>query len=322
MNNGRLRILIVHSTGITQERVAMLQRQRSPVEFIAVSDTKKEIFDALEGVNAMIGCPRSFFGAELLQKASPSLQWVHVNGAGCEEFLIPELIQSTIVLTNGRVIQGPEVADHALALLLTLTRNIHYVLRGSTEGMPRPLELRGKIATVVGVGGIGMLIAERLRACGMRVWGIDDQYVPMIQAIEQQYLPSAWEHALSQSEVVVNATPVTPRTRKMFGQREFMAMKRSCFFVNVSRGVIVDTEALVQALRTGTIAAAGLDVTDPEPLSADHPLRVMPNVVITPHIAGPSDHNRERSLVLIEQNIERFISGQPLLNIVDKQLHY
>jgi phosphoglycerate dehydrogenase-like enzyme len=128
--------------------------------------------------------------------------------------------------------------------------------------------------------------------------------------------------ALAKSDVVVMAAPVTDASRKMMGREEFKAMKQGSIFVAVSRGVPTETEALVEALESGHLAAAGLDVTDPEPLADDHPLRTMPNVVITPHIAGPSDHNRERSLTLLKANTAQFVAGRPLYNIVDKKLGY
>ena len=210
-------------------------------DIVTVADTEKEIRESLDGVNALIGCPRPLFNAELFQRAKGTLRWVHTGGAGCEEFFIPELVNSDIIFTNGRIIQGPELADHALALLLALTRGLHYVLRGEVHDMPRPLELRGKIAVVVGVGGVGMLVAERLHAFGMRVLGIDQEYMPMVRAVDEWYLPERLRQALPLADVIILCVPVTDKTRKMFGEKEFSAMKSSAYFVNVCRGVVVET---------------------------------------------------------------------------------
>lgn len=280
-------------------------------------DDPDAIRACISGVHALIGCPRACFNAELLQRARPTLRWIHVPGAGCEEFLIPELVATDVILTAGRIIQGPSVADHALALLLALTRNLAYVLRGIANP-PRPIELRGKGALVVGLGGIGLLVAERLRAFGMRVIGVDPEVVPMLQAVDRVDPPERLYEALGAADIVVVTAPLTPATRRRFSAHEFAAMLPHAIFINVARGRIVDTEALTDALRCGRIRAAGLDVTDPEPLPDDHPLRSMSNVVITPHIAGPSDGNRERSTALIVRNIERYAQGLPLLNVVDK----
>ncbi|MBI4135777.1 D-2-hydroxyacid dehydrogenase [Candidatus Uhrbacteria bacterium] len=316
------KILVVSSTGLPKAKIEELRAEVPGADIIVAEDTAQSIQANLDGLQALIGCPRPLFNAALLAKAQRTLRWIHVGGAGCEEFFIPELVESEVVLTNGRIIQGPEVADHALALLLTLTRNIQYVLRGMVKDMPRPIELRGKNAVVVGVGGVGMLVAERLHAFGMTVSGVDQEYIPMIRAIDRWYLPERLAEALSLADVAILCVPVTENTRKLFGKKEFSVMKESAYFINVCRGAVVDTEALTEALAQGKMKAAGLDVTDPEPLSENHPLRNMQNVVMTPHRAGLSDNNRDRGFELIKQNIERFIKGAPLINVVNKKMRY
>jgi len=317
------RILLITSTGFTPDRVDEIRDAVPDADYVTAPDALAAMEAAIPGANALIGCPRWAFSGELLRRAGESLKWVHVGGAGCDEFLIPEFVASDIVLTNGRIIQGPEVADHALALLLALTRNLHLVLRGKSEGpMPRPLELRGKTAVVVGLGGIGMLVAERAAAFGMRVIGVNPDYVPMLSLFERVVPPERLLAVLPEADAVIVAAPHTPASRHMLGRAAFEAMKDSAYFIAVSRGQLVDTEALTRALSEGAIAAAGLDVTEPEPLAQDHPLRAMENVVITPHIAGLSEHNRGRSFELIVANVERFVQGLPLYNVVDKALGY
>lgn len=321
MSNAR-RIVIVSSAGLPKEKLAELHRAVPEANLIITDDTADSLYPAIKGAEALIGCPRPLFNAELFERGRETLRWIHVGGAGCEEFFIPELVESDVILTNGRVIQGPEVADHALALLLALTRNLHFAMRGITKEAPRPVELLRKTAAVIGVGGVGMLVAERLHAFGMCVLGVDEQYMPMIRAVTQWYLPERLHEVLAVADVVVLCVPVTDKTRGMFGREEFSVMRPSAYFINVCRGVVVDTDALTTALQQDAMRAAGLDVTDPEPLPADHPLRSMGNVIVTPHRAGLSDNNRERSFELIKQNIERFVRGQPLINVVDKKLGY
>ena len=317
------RIVLVTSTGMPVEWVEGVRTAAAGAEIITPRDNAEEISAAISGADALINCPRHLFTAELLRQAGNNLQWVHIGGAGIEEFLIPEFIESSITLTNGKILQGPSVADHAMALLLSITRNIHRVVRGQTvREMPRPLELRGKVMTVIGVGGIGMLIAERAHAFGMKVIGVSPDYVAMTSFIEDFLPPERLHEALEKSDVVVMAAPVTGASRKMMASAEFNSMKQDSIYVAVSRGVPTDTDALVEALQSGKLSAAGLDVTDPEPLPDDHPLRAMSNVVITPHIAGPSDHNRERSLALLKANAAQFVAGRPLHNVVDKKLGY
>ncbi len=208
-------------------------------------------------------------------------------------------------------------------LVLALMRNLHLVLRGRPASeVPRPLELYGKTAAVIGLGGIGLLIAEKLAAFKMRVVGIDEDRIPMVSAVDRLHHPSEGYGVLGDADAVLMSTPLTHRSYRCLNAEAISAMKRGAYFVNVSRGETVDTDALFEALQSGHLAGAGLDVTDPEPLAADHPLRKLDNVIITPHIAGPSDRNRERVRDLIRQNIQLFVADQPLCNVVDKKRGY
>ncbi len=318
----RPRILLVAAPAVREAMQAM------PADFpgadiAVVPDELEAITEAVTGAHGMIGCPRPLFSDDLLRRAGDSLKWIHVPGAGVEEFIIPALVDSDITLTNGRVIQGPEVADHALALTLALTRNLYLILAGKAAGpVPRPVELRGKTLIVLGVGGIGMLVAERAVAFGMTVIGVDPDYVPMSCVLERTVGPEEIRDVLPLGDVVIMAAPHAPDSDPLMGPGEFAAMKKGAYFVNVSRGRTVDTAALTEALRSGHLGGAGLDVTDPEPLPGDHPLRSLDNVVLTPHIAGLSEHNRARSLELIRKNIGRFIANRPLINVVNKELGY
>jgi phosphoglycerate dehydrogenase-like enzyme len=315
------KVLFVAAKSLAPDLVQDIRSRTTSVDLTVVADTLDDILGACGGMAGLINCPRNLFGDEVLDRASATLKWVHVGGAGCEEFIFPRLVESPIILTNGKIIQGPEVADHAVTLLLALARNLQLHIRGLGP-IPRPIELRGKAACVIGLGGIGLLIAERLRAFGMRVSGVTHGLAPMVSFVERVYSPEKYLDAVVEADTVLMAAPVTALTRKMMNRRAFANMKRGAYYVNVSRGATTDTEALIEALRSGHLAGAGLDVTDPEPLAADHPLRGMANVIITPHQAGLSDHNRRRGTDLIIENIERFGRGLPLINIVDKQLGF
>lgn len=307
-----------------QPQIDQIVNANPAAEILCADDNHAAIFDAVAGVDAVVGCPRNLMSASLLARAGNSLRWIHASGAGLEGFIFPELVNSGIILTNGKIIQGPEVADHALALLLALSRNLHYYIGGRAAApKPRPIELRGKTAVVIGGGGgIGLLIAERVAACGMDAIAVNDDYVHMTSFVRAQYTADRLLEALPLGDAVLMAAPHTSRSDRMMNTAAFAAMKPGAFFVNVSRGGPVDTDALVAALRDGRLGGAGLDVTEPEPLPEDHALRHMENVILTPHVAGPSDHNRQRSFELILRNVQRFVAGQPLLNIVDKLREY
>ena len=261
-------------------------------------------------------------------RAGRRLRWVQVGSAGVEAYVsVPELRDSPVVLTNAQIIQGPEIADHAFALLLSLTRDIKHFGERMGKGWERRsrlpmIELTGRTALVIGLGGIGTQVAQRAAAFGMRVLAVDLVDVPMHRDVAYVGKPDELDALLPEADVVFSCVPRTPRSEKMLGERQFEAMKKGAYVINVSRGAIVDTGALVAALRSGRLAGAGLDVTDPEPLPDDHPLWTMPNVVITPHVAGQSDRIGERRLKLFRDNVERFVTGRPLRNVVDKTLGY
>lgn len=319
----RARIVVVTSTGLSDAWVEELQADVPEVDIVTCADTAEAIHGVVPGAAALVACPRHAFSDALLAHAGPSLRWVHASGAGCEDFITPGLVASPVVLTNGRIIQGPEVADHAVALLLALARNLHLVLRGRPRrSQPRPIELRGKTALVLGIGGIGLLIAERLAAFGMRIVAVDPILKPMVSFVESVHVPESLHDLLPQADAILNATPLTRASERSLGAPQFALMKPSAIFINVSRGRVVDTEALVCALAAGRPGAAGLDVTEPEPLPDGHPLLAMDNVVVTHHTAGLSDHNRQRSWQLIATNIRRFARGQSLLNVVDKAMGF
>ena len=322
MNDIRPRIMIVHSTGLSMDKIDEIKEAAPNADYIIVEDTREAIFDEIAGVHALAGCPRPIFSDELVEKAGDQLKWVHVGGAGCEHFIIPSMINSNIVLTNGKIIQGPEVSDHAMALALALTRNIGLVIRGETKDMPRPIELRGKTAVVIAQGGIGALIAEKANAFGMKVYAVNPDYFPMMSFYEDVVSPEEMMEVLPLADLVFMAAAFTEKSKKMIGAEQFAVMKPTAYFINVSRGETVCTDSLLSALNEGRLKGAGLDVSDPEPLPVDHPLRSMKNVIITPHIAGPSDFNRERAFELLKKNVQKFVAGLPLLNVVNKSLGY
>ena len=184
------------------------------------------------------------------------------------------------------------------------------------------IELRGKTMLVVGLGGVGTQVAERAFAFGMRILAVDPKDIPYMRAVEYVGKPDELEELLPQADVVVNCAPHTPETDKMFGSHQFSIMKDDVYFINVSRGAIVDTDALTEALKSGKVRAAGLDVVDPEPLPNDHPLWSMSNVTITPHLATLTDDRIEKYQKAFNDNVARFLSGRVLRNIVDKQKRY
>jgi phosphoglycerate dehydrogenase-like enzyme len=298
-----------------------LQKVAPCVEFVACppADPMREIVDA----DALFGpiTPQLF-------RVARRLTWVHTYSAGEEGSQFPEFVNSTVVLTNTRIIQGPQVADHALALLLALTRSLSRVIAGRprAEWLPKhqykAIELQDKTAVVVGMGGVGLQIAHRAHAFGMTVLGIDPEDITTNQDVSRIVKPEVLDTVLPQADVVFVSAPLTRGTEGMFDLRRFQLMKQGVYFIAVSRGRLYSAEALVQALSEGRIAGAGVDVVEPEPLPSDHPLWRFDNVIITPHVGAISDHLMERQRELLKDNLARWVKGSPLRNVVDKRKGY
>ena len=317
----QLKILVA---GQNPETIADWQTASDKVKLMRVSSETAmgEIADA----DAYIGN----ISPELVE-AGKKLRWVQTLSAGVERVLHKSgsdaLANSDIVLTNNQIVQGPEIADHAMALLLAHTRFLPtYMQRQSEEnwqGRPYTLvELNGKNALVVGMGGIGLQIAIRAWAHGMNVVGVDPEDIAYLPYVDKIVKPDMLDSVIGDADVIFMAVPHTPASHKMVGPSQFDAMKQGAYFIAVSRGGTYDLNALVKALDSKKLAGAGVDVTDPEPLPKGHALWKMDNVIITPHIAGRSDMDRGRMLGIVKANIQRFADGMPLYNVVDKQKGY
>jgi D-2-hydroxyacid dehydrogenase (NADP+) len=300
-------------------------RQAAPslnIVFPTRDNLAKELVDA-DGVVG--GLSREQF------LSAKKLRWMQITSAGVENFLanIPELKDSPVTVTNMKIVQGVEIADHALALLLGLTRRLDVaVTNRATQTWPSlgqfgpPLELHGKTAVIFGVGGIGTQIAVRAKAFGMTVIGVDPKDIPYSPYLDRTVWPDRLDSVLPEADVVFISAPHTPRTEKAFQAAQFAKMKKGVLFIAVSRGKIYDAMALADALKSGQVAAAGLDVTDPEPLPKDHPLWKTGRVIITPHIAGRSDGEGPRYFEIYKENLTRFARGEPLRHTVDKAEGY
>ncbi len=285
------------------------------------ADLAKEIEDA----DAVVGVTLT---PEMFKRAR-QLKWLHISSAGVEAHgtqvgLFPALVDSNVVVTNAKNVYGPQIADHAFAFLLALTRklNVSIPLQHLEEwpaGRGGMFELNGKTAVVIGVGGIGSQIAQRANGFGMRVIGVDIRDLPTSNIVQRMVPPDMLDSVLPEADVVFVSVPHTAKSEGMMGAREFELMKQGSYFIAMSRGKIYDQQALVKALDSRRLAGVGLDVTDPEPLPKGNPLWKFPNVIITPHVSGGSDNLEARLTFLVKENIRRFGAGMPLLNVVDKK---
>lgn len=303
-------------------------RRIAPDLQIVSADGEEELLaasaDAEIAVMMGMGWLRGGFAA-YLQRA-PRLRWFHCSSAGVDPLLCPEFLASDVVMTCAKGTPvGPLLAEHAFALILSLTRGIAACARlnrwdGSSDGARRAYELGGKTLGIVGYGGVGKALAKRARAFDMDVIAVRRHPEP--GGPVEQWGTERFGEMLSRADIVVTTVPHTPETEGLFGAAAFARMKDSALLITIGRGQTVQTNALVDALNSGTIAGAGLDVVDPEPLPADHPLWRCPNTIITPHMAGNAPERAARNEALVLDNLRRYVAGQPLLSTVDKQLGY
>ena len=269
--------------------------------------------------------------AELLA-AAPHVSWVQIFSAGVERcFPSQKLSNGTVTLTNMQKMSSPVIAEHAIAMMLALTRNLPEFIDGKAQGdwkrgapfTDGMTSVSGKTMLVLGLGGIGTEIAKRGAALGMRVVATRNSSREGPDFVDYVGLSGEMSDLAKDAHVIVNALPLTPATQGLLDEDFFAAAGQSGapYFINVGRGATVDTDALLRALQSGSLAGAGLDVTDPEPLPANHPLWLEDNVIITPHVsARGSDLLRYRLLVL--ENIRRYLAGDALLNVVDPDKGY
>jgi len=267
-----------------------------------------------------------WFTREHLQ-AARQLRWIQYSAAGVEGILYPELVNSPIVLTNMQRIFSPTISETVIGLLLTLTRGLnHYALQTRERAWKHRdglTEISGRTMGIVGLGGIGTDTAYRaLYGFDMKILAVDPKPLPKPSFVAELHSVEWLPKMAQQVDVLLSAAPHTPVSEGMFNEPIFRAMKPTAYFINVSRGKLVDTPALIRALKEGWIAGAGLDVTYQEPLPPDDPLWTAGNLVITSHSSGVSEGSTQRGYDLFCENVRRYVSGLPLLNVVDKRRGY
>lgn len=255
------------------------------------------------------------------------LRWVHALSAGVEKVLSPELIESPVPLTNGRGVFGPALAEFAVAAMLFFAKDFRRLIRQQQAARWEQFDvpfLRGQTLGVIGYGGIGQETARLAHGFGMKVMAVRRR-APLAEndpLLERSFAREQLHEMLSLSDYVLAATPLTPETRGMMGEREFHVMQSSAVFMNVGRGAVVAEPALITALNQAIIRGAALDVFENEPLPSDHPFYRMENVLLSPHCA---DHTTGWIKLAFDQfvsNFGRFREGQPLECVVDKQAGY
>ena len=279
-------------------------------------------------VLGVIGDADAYFGRmtpEILE-AAKKLRWVQATSAGLDGYYFDELRESDLAVTNIRGIYSDVIADHVFSMVMAFARGLHYYVhnqsRGNWEKGAPVIHLAGTTLGVVGLGGIGLAVAERGPTFGMRVLGMDPAPKGKPDFIERIYSPDELSAIVGESDFVVICVPHTAETEGLFDADMFGAMKNTGILINIGRGKVVQLQALTEALQSGQIGGAGLDVYEEEPLSEGHALWSMENVILTPHVAGISPEIDKRRKALIVENVRRFCAGESLLNVVDNKKGY
>ena len=258
----------------------------------------------------------------------PKVRWVHSRSAGLETVLFPELVESPVPLTNGRGVFSQSLGEFALAAILYFAKDLRRMVRNQMAGRWEPfdiVEVTGQTVGILGYGDIGRAVATRVRSMGMRVLAVKRHGPSLYNVdplVQQIYPPAERIEMIKQSDYIVAAAPLTDETRGLIGEKEFQAMKPNAVVINLGRGPVIDEAAMVKALTEGRIKGAGLDVFDTEPLPSGHPFYSLENVLLSPHCADHTADWTHQAMLFFLAQFERFTSGKPLENVVEKRQGY
>ena len=298
-------------------------RRVAPGAEVEQTTDRARVVDLAPEVDVIVGWNVS---REAVQRAG-RLRWIHSTAAGVDHLLHPEILERDIILTTSSGIHAESITEHVLALMLAFARRLHVAIRNQlAHRWDRPstvgAELRGKTGGNPGPGHIGRVGAARAASVGMRVIGTKHTPEPIPHA-DRVLPPEGLDEVLREADYLVITLPLTSETRGLIGPRELGLMKSSAYLINVARGAIVQEAALIEALRQGRLAGAGLDVFEREPLPQDSPLYEMEQVILTPHVSGGGGTGYyDRAIPLFCENLRRYLTGEPLVNVVDKRRGY
>ncbi|MDR0268342.1 D-2-hydroxyacid dehydrogenase [Paenibacillus sp.] len=315
-------IVCLHS--LTPEQKHQIEQAAPGFELIVKN--KKELTPKLIKHAEIIAGWSKTIAEHVLQEDS-QLKWVQTWSAGVDTLPLERLRDKGVMLTNASGVHATPIAESIFAMMLSFSRQLHTAVRNqlhkkwdsnlSAPGLHTLGEISGKTLVIAGVGEIGRETARLAKAFGMRVIGVRRSNKPE-QNVDEMYSMEGLHEALGQGDYIVNVLPLTGETRHIFNASTWKAVKKGACFINVGRGPTVDTASLINALNSGQISGAALDVFEEEPLPSDHPLWVMEQVIITPHVAGSNDRYTERVVDIFTENVKAYAQGKnPPRNLVD-----
>lgn len=315
---------VLITTRLDPDHLACLRESFPGVDFVVAPE-------AVESHPADVSPEVIFCGTLTVESLNrlPDVRWVQVRSAGVDHLPLEALAERGILLTNGSGAHGIPVAETVLAMMLAFATGLPAFVRAQDrvewirpQIAPRRFELENQTLLVIGLGDLGATLVRKARGIGMRVMGCDRSRPDGLAGLSRFVALEDVDTVLGEADHVALCLPLTKETRGFMSGERLAAMKSGSFLYNVGRGDLVDHDALLEALQSGHLAGAGLDVTSPEPLPVDHPLWRMPNVLLTQHIAGASPFNSRRVADLFSENLHRYMNGYPLLNLVDLRHGY
>ena len=311
---------VVMAAMVVDEFLEDLQASFPDVTF-EVARTDEEQKAHIRDADVFVGWPsREVF------VAADRLRWIQSPGTGINGITeVPELVNSDVVLTNCRGPHAAPMADHAIGMMVNLAHNTRELLEDqrahrweSGKYAAKMVELSGSTMGILGLGDIGMAIARRAHGFGMEVYGVDKRPLPAPE-VREVWGPERLDDLIGMSDWFVVTVPLTPETEGLIDRRRIGLLKRGAYLIAVSRGRIIDEDTLMDGLRSGRIAGAGLDVTAVEPLPPDSPLWDMDNLIISPHVSALTPQMYARRRDIFKENLRRFLANEPFLYVCDKE---
>ncbi len=318
-------VMLPPQTGTTRDWAKRLAETVPQARVILAEDAQTAAREIVEAEAAF-----GWLGTELLAKAK-KLRWLQApQAAPPAGYYYPELIAHPVVVTNFRGIFNDHISAHIMAFVLAFARGLHVFIRQqfrsewkkSSAESGDVVHLPESTALIIGAGGIGAETARMLAAFGVTVLATDARRTSTPEGVTELHPPEALDELLPRADFVILTVPHTPATEGFFNRARFERMKQTAFFINIGRGMTTKLDDLVAALKAGEIAGAALDVYEQEPLPSEHPLWAMPNVLLTPHMAGHGPYLDERRFQIIVDNCRAFSAGHALHNVVDKSVWF
>jgi phosphoglycerate dehydrogenase-like enzyme len=317
-----MNIVAISGMDLSQLRDNLPNEVRSHVKFIWCKNTK-EANEFLPDAEILLTMGR--LDPDITER-TPKLRWVQSLAAGIDKLPLETFIKRNIIVTNGKGVHIVQMSEFTLGVMLQWVRNTNKFLKHQQEKIWEQKlsfdELYGKTVGILGAGAIGEAVARKCQAFDMNVIGFNRSGAAQPHFNEIFSGENGLIALLQKSDFVVLLLPSTSKTHHFIKREHLQQMKSSAFLINIARGDVIDEEALMEALQNGTISGAALDVFEQEPLPETSPLWTMDNVILTPHIAGATDHYIERAAPIFYHNLKQYIAGQPLMNVVNLREGY